>query len=549
MRRSVLSSRVLPLALGGDAGAAEDALCLTDAADPRDPEAVESARALESFAAALVDPARADSDRWYEVWRRSLRFLARSDFRSYMQYLELDRPPEECFWMPRRVALDPVAQALQDIADGRLDELFLSMPPRVGKSGIVTMFCTWVAGMRPERSNLYSSYSSPVTKAFYNGLLEVMRDPYTYRWQDVFPTAPVVSTDANDETICVGRRRKYATLTCRSIDGTLNGACDASGVMVGDDLCSGYEEAINDARMEKLNAKVANDWLSRRKQGCAVVWVGTRWSVRDPIGTRQETLERDPRFSGVRHRSVVVPALDEADHSNFVMPYGVGFSSEDYQRVRAQFERQDDMASWLAMYQQQPVERQGALFDAASLREFDGEVPKGRVFMAVDPAFGGGDYTAAPVCVDTGEDVYVPAVVFSDAEKDVTMPMLAEAARRWGAEQIQFEANRTLASYVDEFRRVLRRMGVRTTVTTQPAPPGVSKDVRIHGRAPDIRQHFVFLSRDARDDAYERFMRQVCAFTSQGKVAHDDAPDSLAMAAGMVYRFDRTEARVFRRPF
>lgn len=535
--------------MGGDAGAAEDALCLIEAAEGSDPEATESARRMESLAAGLVAPGARDANRWYEVWRRSLRWLARSDFRRYMQYLELDRPPEECFWLPRRVALDPVAQALQDVADGKLDELIINQPPRTGKTGIVTMFLTWVVGRDPERSNLYSSYSSPVTNAFYKGVLEVMQDPYTYRWQDVFPTAPIVETNANEQTVNVARRRKYASLTCRSIDGTLNGACDASGVMVGDDLCSGYEEAINEQRMAKLGSKVANDWLSRRKAGCAVIWMGTRWTLSDPMGERERLLDSDPQFAGVRWRKVSVPALDEAGHSNFVMPYGVGFSDEDYARVRAQFERQDDMASWLAMYQQQPIERQGALFDAAQLRTYSGETPGGRVFMAVDPAFGGGDYTAAPICVDTGEDVYVPAVVFSDAEKDVTMPLLLDAVRTYHVERVQFEANRMLASYVDEFRALLRRHHVRTTVTTQPAQANVSKDERIHGRAPDIRQHFVFRDPDGRSREYRRFMDQVCAFTSQGKVAHDDAPDSLAMAAAMVYRFDRAEARVFARPF
>lgn len=487
--------------------------------------------------------------RWYESWRKSLRYIARYDFSKYMTYLELDRPPEECFWLPRRRALAPICSALQDVADGKLDELIINQPPRTGKTGIITMFLTWQVGRDPERSNLYSSYSSPVTNAFYKGLLEIMQDPYTYLWQDVFPLAPIVETNANDQTINVLRKKKYSSLTCRSIDGTLNGACDASGIMVGDDLCSGYEEAINEMRMQKLNAKVNNDWLSRRKQGCAIIWMGTRWSISDPIGTRERLLETNPQFKDVRWRKVCVPALDSADNSNFSMPYGVGFSTEDYLRVRAQFERQDDMASWLAMYQQHPVERQGAVFDASELRTFSGEVPSGRVFMAVDPAFGGGDYTASPVCIDTGEDVYVPAVVFSDAAKDVTMPMLADAVAQWHVELIQFEANKMLESYVDEFRRVLKRRGLRATITTKPAQTGVSKDERIHGRAPDIKQHFVFRDADGRTRDYQKFMDQVCAFTSQGKVAHDDAPDSLAMAAGMVYRFDRVEPKVFMRRF
>lgn len=529
----------------GDLAAAEDAAALLADESP-DATTVGQARRLLRLGASGTR--RAHADRWYRVWELSLRWLALSDFRCYMEYLELDRPPEERFWLPRRRALGRVADALQSLSDGRLDELIVNLPPRVGKTQIVTFWLTWEMGRHPSASRLYTSFSAPVTKSFYTGVLEVVRDPDTYRWADVFPSSPVVRTDANDEIVDCGRRKKYASLTCRSIDGTLNGACDASGCMVGDDLCSGIEEAANPDRMRKLNSKVNNDWLSRRKQGCPVVWMGTRWSLLDPMGQRERLLSSDPRFKRVRWRKVSVPALDSRDRSNFAMDYGVGFSTDDYRRIRAQFERDQDQASWLAMYQQAPIERQGALFEEDALRHFSGAVPEGRTFMAVDPAFGGGDFTAAPVCVDTGQDVYVPDVVFSDREKDVTIPMLADAVEKWRVEQVQFEANRTLQSYIDEFRRELASRGLRCTVLTQPASTKVSKDERIHGRAPDIRAHMLFVEPAQRTRDYAAFMRQVCAFTSQGRVPHDDAPDSLAMAADMVWRLGTNRATTFARP-
>lgn len=415
---------------------------------------------------------------------------------------------------------------------------------------IMAFWTVWRMGRHPEESHLYTSYSDTVTKAFYSGILEIVKDPDTYRYGEVFPNSPLVRTDAFNGLVDIGRRKRYASLTCRSIDGTLNGACDASGAMIGDDLCSGIEEASNPLRMERLLSKVNNDWLSRRKHGCPIIWMGTRWSVADPMGVRERTLDEDPAFAKVRWRKVSIPALNAAGRSNFYMD-GRGFSKSDYERVRSQFERAGDMASWYAMYMQRPVERQGALFEMANLRTFSGEVPKGRAFMAVDPAFGGGDYTAAPVCIDDGEDIYVPAVVFSAKEKDFTLPMLADAVERWHVEKVQFEASRMLESYVDEFRRLLKERGTRTTVTMKPASTRVGKDERIHGRAPDIRQRFVFLAPADRPPEYKAFMDQVCSFTSQGKVPHDDAPDSLAMAAGMVYRFGGASQApaIFRRSF
>ena len=110
------------------------------------------------------------------------------------------------------------------LVDGSLDELFLSMPPRVGKTTMLMLFMTWLVGRDPERSNLYSAYSDVITSAFYNGCLEIINDPMTYLWHDVFPAAKIVSTNAKDETFKIDRKKRYPSLTCRSLYGTLNGA-------------------------------------------------------------------------------------------------------------------------------------------------------------------------------------------------------------------------------------------------------------------------------------------------------------------------------------
>lgn len=60
------------------------------------------------------------------------------------------------------------------------------MPPRVGKTTILMFFVTWLIGRKSEASNLYSAYSDTITKAFYNGVLEIINDPVTYLWHDVF---------------------------------------------------------------------------------------------------------------------------------------------------------------------------------------------------------------------------------------------------------------------------------------------------------------------------------------------------------------------------
>lgn len=489
----------------------------------------------------------------YEAYCQSLLVDAPFDFDAYMTYMEVDRPARERFYQPRKKQLKPIVEALQALEDNELDELFLSMPPRVGKTTLTLFYITWLIGKHPEQSNLYCTFSDGVAKVFYSGILEIITDPVTYHWKNVFPHSPLVSKNAADYTVNIQKKNRYPSITCRSIDGTLNGACDCSGLLIGDDLCSGYEEAISKDRMIRLWGKVDNNMLPRAKQTAKHLWIGTRWSVIDPEGLRISLLESDKKFENVRYKVVNVPALDENDESNFDYDYGVGFDTAYYHQRRASFEHNDDMASWFAQYMGQPVERMGTLFTAGEVRFYNGELPTKepvRKFMAVDPAFGGGDAVAAPVCLMyDDDDIYIPEVVYSFEGKRITMELLAQAIQNYGIELVQFEANKTLESYVQEFQNLLRERKIRCTVQMKPASTNKSKHQRIMDKASDIRDHMVFLEANIRKKHYQQFIDNVYAFKVYDEKQHDDAPDSLAMAISMVFRFNNNYAYTFRRMF
>ena len=283
---------------------------------------------------------------YYDLYTKSLRYAARDNFEQYLLYMEIDRPPEERFYQPRRKTLKPLVDAMQRLEDGEISELFISQPPRTGKTTLLLFFMTWVAGRHPLSSNLYSAFSDTITKSFYNGLIEVMRDDMTYHWAKAFDEE-IVKLNAQYQTVDVQKKMRYPTITCRSIDGTLNGACDVTGIQIADDLCSGIEEALSKDRMATLWMKVSNDYLSRGKKGSKKLWCGTRWSINDPIGVRLSMLES---YGSIPYEVVNLPALNENGESNFDYKYGVGFDTEFYEQTKMAFERNDDLASWSAQY-------------------------------------------------------------------------------------------------------------------------------------------------------------------------------------------------------
>ena len=487
----------------------------------------------------------------FELNKRSLLFDAPYDLDAYLMYLEFNRKPQERFYLPRRRIMKRVADAMQRLVDGELDELFLSMPPRVGKTTMLMMFVTWLVGRDSEKSNLYSAYSDVITSAFYNGCLEIINDPMTYLWHDVFPAAKVVSTNAKDETFNIDRKKRYPSLTCRSLYGTLNGACDCNGLLLSDDLIGGIEEALNKDRLVSAWSKVDNNLLPRAKETAKVLWCGTRWSMVDPAGVRMDLLLNDERFRSRKFEIINLPALDEQEHSNFHYLYGVGFSDEYYIQRRASFERNNDMASWLAQYMGEPIERSGALFEPQDMRFYNGVLPDDepvRVFMAVDPAFGGGDFVASPVCYQYADGaIYVTDVVYSDGDKWITQPLIVKKVLEHNVKAVQIEANKSTASYKEEVEELLKKQGVRVNITTKMAPNNVSKEMRIFDKAPEIRE-FYFLEEGKRSKEYSQFMQNVYSFKLTGRNKHDDSVDSLAQAVEMV-RSAVGAVSVFKRPF
>ena len=489
----------------------------------------------------------------FEIYNRSMMFEAKENFDFFMRALERNRKPQERFWQPRRSKLMPVCRALQDMEDGKLDELFLSCPPRVGKSTLMMMFFLWVMGRDSERSNLYCSYTDSVVGVLYNGILEVLNDPVTYAYRDIFPLASVASTNAKDLLINLDRKKRYASFTGRSLYGTLNGACDCNGYLVGDDLISGIEEAMSKDRLSNAWAKVDNNFLPRAKEQAKILWIGTRWSLTDPTGCRIDLLENDPKYADRRWRVLNTPALDENDHSNFEYEYDVGFSTDYYQQRRASFERNNDLASWFAQYQGEPIERDGSVFAPEQLRYYNGVLPEGdpdRVFIAVDPAWGGGDFVAAPVCYQYGDDLYVADVVYDNGDKTVTQPLIVSAAKAHSVTAIKVEGTKMTASYGEGINDALRKDGIRVNMQINTKHfTGNGKRQRIFDKAPEIRERMVFLQDGNRSKSYQQFMTSLFSFTVTGKAAkHDDAADSLAMACDMAFRL-RNHVEVLQRPF
>lgn len=490
---------------------------------------------------------RGGGAKFYEQWRRCLLFEAPHDFDSFMTYIELDRKPEKRFYAPRKHYLRPMVQGFQDVLDGKLRLLTISMPKRAGKSQTGINFVNMLSGKFPDRSTLMEGTGDDLVKSFYNGCLEYLTVPNEYLFYDVFPDARLVQTNADTKTVNLKSKSRFPTIMCRSIDARQVGLSEATNVLYLDDCVEGREEAKNRQRLDDKWEVISGDIMGRAIEGTPMVFTGTRYSLYDPIGRVQEHAQRE----GWAWRAIEIPALDlVTDESNY-----------EYERegkkvfTTAYFREQRELLSaeqFESEFQQQPFEAKGLLFSKDELNYFF-ELPKDRdpdtIIAVGDTAESGSDSTSMPVAMIYGNAVYIVDVVFDDSPAEVTKPECAKCLIDNKVASAVFESNNAGQYYARDVDQIIRERGYSVGIRTKRTIS--NKQTRIEFASDNIKKNFYFKhpSTYKRGSQYWNFMKEVTTYTRSGKVPHDDAPDSLSLLENEIRMLSGGKVEVFKRPY
>ena len=488
-----------------------------------------------------------DKAELYDQYKRALFYSAPYVFDDYLLAVEFDRPLEKKFYQPRRHYLRPMVQGYQDILDGKLDLLTLSLPKRAGKSQVGINFALMLSGRNPDRASLMEGAGDDLITSFYKGCLEYLMDTENYHFYDIFPDAPIIETNAKLKTINLQRKKRFPTIMCRSIDASQVGLSEATNLLYLDDCVQSREEAKNRQRLDDKWETIRGDVMGRAIEGTPIVATGTRYSLYDPIGRLQEYADSQHK----RWRAIEIPALDPiTDESNYEYVregkrvFTTAFFREQRELLSAeQFESE---------FQQQPFEAKGLLFGVKELNYYF-ELPVDQdpdaIIAVCDTAETGSDSTSLVIARVYGAEVYVVDVVFDDSPADVTKPQCAKALIGNNVGSAVFESNNAGSYYARDIAEMVKQRGYSMSIRTKRTIS--NKQTRIEFAADGIKKRFFFKhpSTYERGCQYWSFMRELTTYTRSGKVPHDDAPDSLSLLENELRQMIGNQVEIFARPF
>ena len=429
-----------------------------------------------------------------------LQAVARRNFWAYCLYWDRE-------FFQRRPFLYQIAVELQRIADGEINSLSVSLPPRAGKSYITSLFAAWLIGCNPEGSVMRNSTTARLYNKFSYDIRSFIRDP---RFKLIFPNVKL----ADDKQSLEGwntTQAKQVSYFGAGVGGTIVGFGPTLAAIT-DDLYRGHEDAMSDTINDKTHRWYISSHLSRLESGCPQIDIGTRWTTMDVIGKNIE----DGHYDSI----ITVPALTDK---------GVSFcedvkTTEEYHKFR---DRTDEYI-WESEYQQEPIELKGLVFPKSKINFYEKEVPKeGINIFYADPADEGLDKYSTPIARIVDEKVFILDAIFNTYNVTENEPIILAMIKNNGIDRGWIETNAFGASHL----RVIRKA---TPVTIRGVHNQKNKMLRILIESGYILKNFYFPKIHPSTD-YTKFFAQLIRLLKTG-TKNDDAADSLAGLCKMARR-------------
>lgn len=251
-----------------------------------------------------------------------------------------------------------LSEALRKLAIGEIKRLIVTMPPRHGKSELVSKtFPAWYLGHFPDHRVILTSYEAEFAASWGYKAREIMEQ----HGADTFGLRVRQDSRAKNRWNIEGHSGGMITA---GVGGAVTGW--GADLLIADDPVKNSEQAFSDVYREKTWDWWRSTAFTRLEPNGKAIVMQTRWHEDDLAGKIIQEME-----DGGEHWTIInLPAIAEDDDALGRLP-GEALWPERYSTQRLeQIKEAVGSYVWSALYQQRPAPAEGGLFKRSWLRYY-----------------------------------------------------------------------------------------------------------------------------------------------------------------------------------
>lgn len=325
-----------------------------------------------------------------------------------------------------------LAAALEEVEKGLIPRLIVTMPPRHGKSELISKrFPAWFLGRDPYRQVAFATYSGDFAEDTGRTVRDIME---TARFAQVFPgsrlktkAAKVLETTEGGRAVFVGAG---GPLTGRGAD-----------LLVIDDIIKDAEEAESPTTREKRWEWFTRVAMTRLMEvNSAVVVVMTRWHEDDLIGRLTDPTNPNYDEEEARQWKVIDLPAEAIEDDPLGREPGEALWPEKYGLEFLAAQKRLNPRAYSALYQQRPTPEDGDVFKREWLTYYrPNELPprdQMTIYAASDHAIGTdktrNDATVLMIVgVDKAGDIWILDVWWERRDAMEVVEAMLDLIKEW----------------------------------------------------------------------------------------------------------------------
>ena len=422
---------------------------------------------------------------------------------------------------------DAIARVIEEVVEGNITFLILTMPPRHGKSEQVSRrLPAWFIGRFPHLNGVVATYNDDFAMDFGKDVRGIVK---TAQFKQVFPSVSLQRGGSASDRLQAMQGGQWSFV---GRGGSLTGR--GAHLLIIDDLIKDDKEAQSQAIRDQAWNWFTKVAMSRRMGKKLVIMTFTRWHADDPIGrlTDPENTHYNAKLAE-KIKIINLPAIAEEDDPLGRQPgeplwpdgpdaFGLDFLEE---------QQALDPLGFAALYQQRPSLLDGDLFKREDIRFYGMgtgvDLPEDMRYYAASDHAVGTNQRNDPSCflkvgIDRDSNIYILECIWRKMKTDVAVEAMLSMCRGKLKPLLWWAERGHISKSIGPFLRK-RMLETGTYINIREVTPVADKAQRAQSIVGRVAMGKVFFPKNALFT--EKAINEMMAFPNG---THDDFVDALA---------------------